>query len=236
MLAAIMSTSSGLPTCTGGAASCTSAASALVPVSSRSRCPLAACLQVATTMFASPASPRAAAAEEEGKVFSNPLASHPITADPAAAAMLRAKGGDLEGSPASSSIGSPSRSGGRGSSGSGVGAGAGGSKGSGGDGDGHLRRMTQSLVDILESMSGSVQPLSGGSSKGGRGGLVRASTGIHWQPGIAWAVQGICLCLPPLTQLSEYNAYAPLLATLLATCRCAARRAASALCDDGCAR
>ena len=151
----------------------------------RCLCRPPACCRSPTTMFASPASPRVAAApEEEGKVFSNPLASHPITADPAAAAMLRAKGGDLEASPASSSIGSPSRSGGGSSSGSG--GGAGGSKGGGGGGDGHLRRMTQNLVDILESMSGSVQSTSGGGSKGGRGGLAS----VNWLSLAAWDCLG----------------------------------------------
>lgn len=117
----------------------------------------------------------AAAADEAAgggdKVFTNPLASHALTLDPPAA-MLPGKGASMEQlaplpSPIStSSIGAPSSSGGGSSSGG---------KGGGG-GDRHLRKLTQSLVEVLETMSSSVQPPPPGhsrsSSRGaGQGGL-----------------------------------------------------------------
>lgn len=114
----------------------------------------------------------AAAPGDEGgpaeKVFVNPLASHPVALEPPAA-MLGGGRGDPEAlaplaSPVSS-IGAPSSSG----RGGGSSAGGGGARGGG---DRHLRRLTQNLVEVLESMSGSVQPAAAAgcsSSKGGAG-------------------------------------------------------------------
>lgn len=107
------------------------------------------------------AADRAAAAD---KVFTNPLASHVLPLEPPAA-MLAGKGAALEPmgpltSPIStSSIGAPSSSGGGSSS----------SRGSGGGGDRHLRKLTQSLVEVLETMSSNVQPAPGGSRSNSRG-------------------------------------------------------------------
>lgn len=120
--------------------------------------------------LAAPGSAAAAAAAED-KVFTNPLASHPVgsLAEPPAA-MLKGKHGTaaaagLPSSGSSSSIGAPSSGGGE------------------GGGDRHLRRMTQSLVEILESMSSSVQQQQ--PSKGGPGGF---------QP---LALQCVTCCLVP---------------------------------------
>ncbi|KAL4452138.1 hypothetical protein ABPG75_007800 [Micractinium tetrahymenae] len=144
----------------------------------------------AAAMLASPASPQGQQADAEGStsggskgtssklakptVFENPLASHPIPGDgeppaaasPAAAAVSpaasppRPKGGArrrLDAAPPSpvSSVG--------GASGRSVGA----------PSEGHVRRLTQNLVEILESLSGSValpgqhqRTASAGSSRG----------------------------------------------------------------------
>ncbi len=103
------------------------------------------------------------AAEAADKVFTNPLASHALTLDPPAA-MLAGKEGTLEPlqplpSPIStSSIGAPSSSGG------------GSSSGHSGGGDRHLRKLTKSLVEVLETMGSSVQPAPpGGSRSSSRG-------------------------------------------------------------------
>lgn len=133
----------------------------------------------AAAMLASPASPREAQADAEGSsrggkggssklagatVFENPLASHPIPADaelPAnassavpvatpAATPPRPKGGGrrrLDVAPPSpvSSLGTASAAS-AGASGRGLSA----------PPEGHVRRLTQNLVEILESLSGSV--------------------------------------------------------------------------------
>ncbi|KAI7842235.1 hypothetical protein COHA_004148 [Chlorella ohadii] len=115
------------------------------------------------------AADRAAAAAD--KVFTNPLASHALTLDPPAA-MLAGKEGTLEPlqplpSPIStSSIGAPSSSGG------------GSSSGHSGGGDRHLRKLTKSLVEVLETMGSSVQPAPpGGSRSSSRGGSRRQTLG-----------------------------------------------------------
>lgn len=103
----------------------------------------------------SPGGEEGAAEASAAKVFHNPLVSHPVL--PVEAAQVRTKTADQDGglaalpSPASS-IGAASSSG----------RGGGGGKG----GDGYLRRLTQSLVDVLETMSSSVQR--SGASEGGR--------------------------------------------------------------------
>ena len=96
----------------------------------------------------------AAAAGVPEKVYLNPLVSHPVGDAALKGAMDggASDGGATPLSPAST-IGSPSTGGAGSSSGRGGGGGGG-----GGGGDRHLRRMTQSLVDILEAISGSVAP------------------------------------------------------------------------------
>lgn len=147
------------------------------------------------------AADRAAAAD---KVFTNPLASHALPLDPPAA-MLAGKEAALEPmgplpSPIStSSIGAPSSSGGGSSSSRG---------GSGGGGDRHLRKLTQSLVEVLETMSSNVQPAAGGSRSNSRGarqgglelgwahGVVGGwSAAVHQQPWINAARQSTSPCL-----------------------------------------
>ena len=105
------------------------------------------------------ASPRAAAAGDRPadggsgdiaattKVYTNPLLQH--SPDPPDKE-------EIEGGAADSSIGAPSSSGGGSSSSGGKG---------GGGGDRHLRKLTQSLVEVLETMSSSVQPPPPGHSR-----------------------------------------------------------------------
>lgn len=91
----------------------------------------------------------AALADPPEKLYLNPLVSHPVAkgaADGGAGSPLSP--GSTIGSPSTSGPGSSSRQGGGGS----------------GGGDRHLRRMTQSLVEILETISGSVVP--GGKGEG----------------------------------------------------------------------
>ncbi|PRW56955.1 Six-hairpin glycosidase [Chlorella sorokiniana] len=113
---------------------------------------------------------KAAAAADT--VYTNPLASHALPLDPPAA-MLAGKEAAMEPLPhlpspiSSSSIGAPSSSGGGSSSGKGGGGGG------GGGGDRHLRKLTQSLVEVLETMSSNVQPAPGHRRSDSRGGSRR---------------------------------------------------------------